>query len=49
MVFARDVKMVTGTLFVARGYEVTESFLERLKNLRPGSLKEPLKVVLRAE
>jgi response regulator RpfG family c-di-GMP phosphodiesterase len=48
MVFAADVKLTTGTLFVARGYEVTESFLERLKNFRAGSVKEPVKVVLRA-
>jgi response regulator RpfG family c-di-GMP phosphodiesterase len=49
MVFASDVKLVTGTLFVARGYEITAGFLERLKNLRPGSLKEPLRVIIRSE
>jgi response regulator RpfG family c-di-GMP phosphodiesterase len=48
MVFAADVKMSTGTLFVARGYEVTPSFLERVRNFRPGSVKEPLKVLIRA-
>jgi response regulator RpfG family c-di-GMP phosphodiesterase len=49
MVFASDVKMTTGTLFVARGYEVTESFLERVRNFRPGSVKEPMRVVIRIE
>ena len=48
MVFASDVKMTTGTLFVGRGYEVTESFLERIRNFRPGSVKEPFRVVIRA-
>lgn len=48
MTFASDVKMATGTLFVARGYEVTESFLERIRNFRPGSVKEPVKVIIRA-
>jgi CheY-like chemotaxis protein len=46
MTFAQDVKLTSGALFVARGYEVTESFLERIKNFRPGSVKEPVKVVL---
>jgi response regulator RpfG family c-di-GMP phosphodiesterase len=48
MVFASDVKLTTGTLFVARGYEVTESLLERLKNFRAGSVQEPVKVVIRS-
>lgn len=48
MVFATDVKMTTGALFVSRGYEVTESFLARLKNFRAGSVKEPFKVLIRS-
>lgn len=48
MVFAADVKMATGTLFVARGYEVTPAFLERVRNFRPGSVREPLKVLIKA-
>ncbi len=48
MVLAADVKMATGTLFVSRGYEVTPAFLERLRNFRPGSVREPLKVLIRA-
>jgi response regulator RpfG family c-di-GMP phosphodiesterase len=48
MVLAADVKMATGTLFVARGYEVTPAFLERVRNFRPGSVREPIKVLIRA-
>jgi response regulator RpfG family c-di-GMP phosphodiesterase len=48
MVLAADVKMATGTLFVARGYEVTPAFLERIRNFRPGSVREPIKVLIRA-
>lgn len=48
MVLAADVKMATGTLFVARGYEITSAFLERMRNFRPGSVREPIKVLIRA-
>jgi CheY-like chemotaxis protein len=48
MVLAADVKMATGTLFVARGYEVTPAFLERVRNFRPGAVREPIKVLIRA-
>jgi response regulator RpfG family c-di-GMP phosphodiesterase len=48
MVLAADVKMATGTLFVARGYEVTPAFLERVRNFRPGSVREPIKVLIRS-
>lgn len=48
MILAADVKMATGTLFVARGYEITPAFLERIKNFRPGAVREPIKVLIRA-
>ena len=48
MVFVDDVKMQNGMLLVARGYEVTPSFLERVRNLKAGTVKEPLRVVLRS-
>lgn len=48
MVLAADVKLTTGTLFVGRGYEVTPAFLERVRNFRPGAVREPIKVVIRA-
>jgi CheY-like chemotaxis protein len=36
MTLAEDVRLATGTLLVARGYEVTASFIERIKNFPPG-------------
>lgn len=47
MVFVDDVKTNTGTLLVARGFEVTPGFLERARNLKPGTVKEPLRVILK--
>ena len=47
MVLVDDVRTVTGTLLVARGFEVTPSFLERARNLKPGTVKEPLRVIMR--
>jgi response regulator RpfG family c-di-GMP phosphodiesterase len=44
MVFDQDVKLSAGSLLCARGYEVTESFLARARNFRPGSVKEPVRV-----
>jgi FixJ family two-component response regulator len=36
MVLAEDVRFDTGNLLVARGFKVTASFIERVKNLPPG-------------
>ncbi len=47
MVFVDDVKTQGGMLMVARGFEVTAGFLERARNFQPGTVKEPLRVVLR--
>lgn len=47
MVFAADVKTRSGMLLVTRGYEVTTGFLERLRNFGPGTVKEPLRVIVR--
>jgi len=44
MVLAEDARLVTGTLLVARGYEVTASFIERIKNFPPGVFSGELKV-----
>jgi hypothetical protein len=49
MVFAADVRLTNGTLFAARGYEVSDGLLERLKNFRAGSVKEPIKVYIRGD
>ena len=46
MVFVKDVKLASGTLLVARGYEVTASFLERLRNFRADRVVEPLRVTV---
>jgi CheY-like chemotaxis protein len=47
MVFVDDVKTTSGILLVARGFEVTPGFLERARNMKPGTVKEPLRVVMR--
>jgi response regulator RpfG family c-di-GMP phosphodiesterase len=44
MVFLEDVKLATGMLLCARGYEVTASFLAKARNFRAGSVKEPIRV-----
>jgi len=38
------VRMASGALLVARGYEITRSFLERVANMTAGAIKEPLRV-----
>jgi CheY-like chemotaxis protein len=49
MVVAQDVMMTSGALLVARGYELTGSLLERLRNFRPGSVCEPIHVMVRVK
>jgi CheY-like chemotaxis protein len=44
MVVAEDIRMTSGTLLVARGYEVAQGFIERAKNFRAGTVKEPVRV-----
>ena len=46
MVVAEDIRMVSGTLLVARGYEIAPSFLERARNFRAGTVKEPVRVFI---
>ncbi len=46
MVFAEDVRLQNGTLFVTRGYEVTQSFVERVRNFMTGAVKEPVRVIV---
>lgn len=46
MVLAQDIKMQSGTLLVARGFEVTMGLLERMRNFGPGSVREPIRVVV---
>ena len=49
MIAAEDIKMTTGTLLVARGFEITAGFVERAKSFRPGTVQEPVRVLLRAD
>ena len=46
MVFADDVRSRTNTLLVARGQTVTQGLIERMKNLPPGQVKEPIRVLV---
>lgn len=46
MVVAEDIRMVSGTLLVARGYEIGPSFIARARNFKPGTVKEPVCVTL---
>jgi hypothetical protein len=43
-VLAEDVRLATGTLLVARGYEITPSFIERIKNFPPGAFAGEFRV-----
>jgi len=47
MVLAEDLRMTEGMLLVARGYQITGGFLEKVHNFRPGSVKEPVSVLVR--
>src|SRR5262249_33659301 len=47
MVFAEDLVLRSGTLLAARGFEVTESFLERARNFQSGLVKTTVRVILR--
>ncbi|MFN8058635.1 MAG: response regulator [Vicinamibacterales bacterium] len=49
MVLAEDVVLETGSLLVARGYTITAGFLERVRNFRPGTVKEHVLVFVPAE
>jgi response regulator RpfG family c-di-GMP phosphodiesterase len=45
MVFVDDLRTHVGTLLVPKGFEVTETFLERMRNFGPGILQERVRVV----
>jgi hypothetical protein len=47
MLCAEDVKLRNGTLVVGHGFEITASFIERIRNFAPGSVKESVRVILR--
>jgi response regulator RpfG family c-di-GMP phosphodiesterase len=45
MVFVDDLRTQVGTLLVPKGFEVTETFLERMRNFGPGILQERVRVM----
>lgn len=47
MVFTEDVGLRSGTLLAARGFEVTESFLERARNYQSSLMKATVRVLVR--
>jgi CheY-like chemotaxis protein len=44
MVIAADVRLLNGALLIARGFEVTQSLVERIRNLRVGNVASPVRV-----
>jgi len=44
MVFLDDLRTQVGTLLIPRGFEVTETFLERVRNFGPTILQEKVRV-----
>lgn len=46
MVLAEDVRLTNGALLVARGFEVTASFLERLRNFPTGVFADEFKIAV---
>ncbi|MBP7777205.1 MAG: response regulator [Acidobacteria bacterium] len=45
-IFAEDVTLTSGALLAARGFEVTENFVERARNFK-GMVREPIRVVVK--
>jgi CheY-like chemotaxis protein len=48
MIIMQDVRTQAGTLLVARGFEVSSTFLERIHNFGPDLLGETIKVMIPA-
>jgi response regulator RpfG family c-di-GMP phosphodiesterase len=48
MVFLNELRTSVGTLLVPKGFEVTEAFLERVRNFGPNILQEKVRVTLRS-
>lgn len=44
MVIAADVRLMNGALLIARGFEVTQSLVERVRNLRVANVASPVRV-----
>jgi hypothetical protein len=49
MILMDDLRTDLGTLLVSRGYEISQSFIDRMRNFGPGLLEERVRVqVVRA-
>jgi response regulator RpfG family c-di-GMP phosphodiesterase len=48
MIIMQDVRTQMGTLLVARGFEVTNVFLDRMRNFGPDLLNESVRVLVRS-
>jgi hypothetical protein len=46
MILAEDVKTNAGMLLAANGYEIRATFIERLLNYKPGTVKEPVLILV---
>jgi hypothetical protein len=46
MVLADDLMTNASQRLMARGAEISETLIHRLRNLRPGVLKEPIRVLV---
>ena len=46
MVLAEDFRLANGALLVARGYEMTASFIVRIRNFPPGAFRGPFKIAV---
>jgi response regulator RpfG family c-di-GMP phosphodiesterase len=46
MILAQDLVTSSGVLIAARGYEITPTLIEKLRNYRQGSVHEPIHVVV---
>jgi hypothetical protein len=44
MILMDDLRTDLGTLLVSRGYEISHSFIDRMRNFGPGLLEEPVRV-----
>jgi CheY-like chemotaxis protein len=47
MELADDVRMTAGPLLAPKGYGITSGFLERVRNFKPGTVREPVRVIVR--
>jgi CheY-like chemotaxis protein len=47
MVLAEDLMRTDGMLLLARGVEIAAGVIERMKNFRPGTVREPIRVSIR--